>query len=56
MLILSAARIVGPHPADLRISHDHYVLAFDDLSTGSIRDPGAIRNHLPLHFQSGDIM
>ncbi len=56
VLITGGAGFIGSHLAELLISQGHDVCALDDLSTGSISNLGAIRNHPRFRFQSADVM
>lgn len=56
VLITGGAGFIGSHLAELLISQGHDVYALDDLSTGSISNLGAIRNHPRFRFQSADVM
>ncbi len=56
VLITGGAGFIGSHLAELLISQGHDVCALDDLSTGSIANLGAIRNHPRFRFHSGDVM
>src|SRR5260370_4774981 len=56
VLMTGGAGFIGSHLAELLISRGHDVCALDDLSTGSISNLGAIRNHPRFRFQSADVM
>ena len=56
VLLTGGAGFIGSHLAELWINQGHEVWALDDLSTGSIENISAIRNHPRFHFQSGDVM
>jgi len=56
ILLTGGAGFIGSHLAEHWINQGHEVWAFDDLSTGSVENLSAIRNHPRFHFQSGDVM
>jgi UDP-glucose 4-epimerase len=56
VLITGGAGFIGSHLAELLISQGHTVCALDDLSTGSMSNLEAIRNHPRFRFQFADVM
>jgi UDP-glucose 4-epimerase len=56
ILVTGGAGFIGSHLAEHWINQGHEVWAIDDLSTGSVENISAIRNHPRFHFQAGDVM
>ncbi|MGH9563493.1 MAG: SDR family NAD(P)-dependent oxidoreductase, partial [Terracidiphilus sp.] len=56
ILVTGGAGFIGSHLAEYWIAQGHEVWAVDDLSTGSVENIAAIRNHPQFHFQAADVM
>ncbi|MFO7821223.1 MAG: SDR family NAD(P)-dependent oxidoreductase [Lentisphaeria bacterium] len=54
-LITGGAGFIGSHLAESLIAAGHEVAVIDDLSTGSLKNLAAVRDHRRLHFLKGDI-